>query len=470
MGFLARIFLFLLIPACVIGQSFSFELSADYENYKEPTIKNRRFKHSDIIPLIQKLERPFEVRKIGDSMEGKAIYLVKIGRGSTKVLLWSQMHGDESTATMALLDIFNFFSKSDQFDYWRKDILDNLTLYFIPMLNPDGADRFRRRNALNIDLNRDALRLQTPEAQLLKKVRDQTNANWGFNLHDQSSYYSVGNTNKTATISFLAPTFNYEKDINPVRKRAMQQIGLMNETLQQFMPGHVAKYNDDFEPRAFGDNIQKWGTSTILIESGGYKGDPEKQFIRKMNYIALMTAFDQIAAGKYAQNGLEGYESIPFNGRYFHDLVIRNATVFKNGQAYIIDVAFRKNERSFGEGRNFYYESYISDVGDLSTFFGYREFDASGYWMTLGLCFPETISSWEVFRQMDAQKLLQQGYTDVKINNLPPEKHQLDIPLRLLSEGASSNQEIDLGQNPSLFLEKNGRKEYVVINGCLVKL
>ena len=86
-----------------------------------------------------------------------------------------------------------------------------------------------------MDLNRDALRLQTPEGRLLKKLRDATNADWGFNLHDQSRYYSVGHTNKTATISFLAPAYNDEKDINEIRKRAMQQIGLMNETLQQFM-------------------------------------------------------------------------------------------------------------------------------------------------------------------------------------------------------------------------------------------
>ncbi|GAH27551.1 unnamed protein product, partial [marine sediment metagenome] len=59
-------------------------------------------------------------------------------------------------------------------------------------------------------------------------------------------------------------------------------------TIQKYAPGQVGRYNDDFEPRAFGDNIQKWGTSTILIESGGFQNDTEKQEIRKLNYVSIL--------------------------------------------------------------------------------------------------------------------------------------------------------------------------------------
>ena len=152
----------------------------------------------------------------------------------------------------------------------RESLLRELQIVFIPMLNPDGAERFQRRNALGVDLNRDALRLQSPEAQLLKAKRDELSADWGFNLHDQSRYYAAGNHPRTAAISVLAPAYNYEKEVNAVRERSMRMIGQMNAVLQAYIPGQVARYNDDFEPRAFGDNIQKWGTSTILIESVSY--------------------------------------------------------------------------------------------------------------------------------------------------------------------------------------------------------
>ena len=55
---------------------------------------------------------------------------------------------------------------------WCGGILSTLTLHVVPMLNPDGAERFQRRNAQSIDINRDALRLQTPEGRALKALRD----------------------------------------------------------------------------------------------------------------------------------------------------------------------------------------------------------------------------------------------------------------------------------------------------------
>jgi hypothetical protein len=44
-----------------------------------------------------------------------------VGNGKKKVLLWTQMHGDEPTATMASFDMFNFLEgKNDGFDSFRK--------------------------------------------------------------------------------------------------------------------------------------------------------------------------------------------------------------------------------------------------------------------------------------------------------------------------------------------------------------
>ena len=458
------------LPIIAIGQSFSNQLAKNYESYKETSIQHRRFKHQDIVPLIESLNSPFVVSQAGTSLEGRVIYQVKIGRGKTNVLLWSQMHGDEPTATMAIMDIFKFFTKNDDLNVYRQSILDNLTLYFLPMLNPDGGEKFKRRTALNVDLNRDALRLQTPEGQLLKKIRMETNADWGFNLHDQSRYYSVGKTNKTATISFLAPAYNEEKGINNIRKRAMQQIGLMNETLQTFMPGNVAKYNDDFEPRAFGDNIQKWGTSTILIESGGYKNDPEKQFIRKMNFLALLSALEQIATKKYASNTIEGYEKIPFNGRHFHELLLRNTTVIKNGTPYILDIAFRRDELQYDKSKSFYYKSYISDIGDLSTFFGYEEIDATGYKVVPGKLYPKTIKSFKKFQKLNLDDLHRQGYVAIKIKNLSKEQRKLNLPIYLLGEPDFYYSAFSLGNNPSFFLEKNGKKDFLIVNGEVMRL
>jgi len=168
-------------------KQIAWDLYHSYENFKEKSLTNRRFKHSDIVPLIEQLKnkKNFKVDKIGKSVEERDIYLISMGSGKTKVFLWSQMHGDEPTATVALFDLFNFFSDETAFPELKKQLLSNLSIYIIPMVNPDGAEVFQRRNIVEIDLNRDVLMQQTPEAKILKEVFDSLKADFGFNLHDQ---------------------------------------------------------------------------------------------------------------------------------------------------------------------------------------------------------------------------------------------------------------------------------------------
>lgn len=448
------------------------QLNNSYEKYRETSITDRRFKHADIVPLLERLQdnELFELSAVGESMEGRLIHMVKLGTGETKVLLWSQMHGDEPTATMAIMDIFNFFSTEDKLDNFRKNILDKVTLYFIPMLNPDGAERFERRNALGVDLNRDALRLQSPEAQLLKQIRETTEADWGFNLHDQSRYYTAGNTDKSATISFLAPAYGPEKYTNETRLNAMKLIAKMNDLLQSYIPGQVAKYDDEFEPRAFGDNIQKWGTSTILIEAGGLNGDDEKQYIRKLHFIALLYAFDVIANQTYQDATTSAYHNIPENDRYLHDLLIRNATIEKREQLYTIDVAFKYNEVSYDNYRKFYTRAYISDLGDLSTYFGYKELDATDMTIVPGKTHPKVFADLAAVQQKGVRGLLKEGYTHFKVTNMPQPQEYMDMPIQFIGANEKMANPMSVGNNSAFFLEKEGVKLYAVVNGQLFNL
>lgn len=365
-------YLILFVAMSIIALSSEAQ-SIDYyklhDQVKEPSITHKYSRHSDIEPLVKKLANhaDFEVTHLGNSVQGRSINLVKWGAGERTVLLWSQMHGNEPTATMALMDIFRLLEhRAPGFDAIREKLHREVTLLFIPMLNPDGAQVYERRNAVGVDLNRDALRLTNPEARILKQVRDEYNPLFGFNLHDQNRFYGAGVDGDPVAIAFLAPAYNHEKDVNDVRLRAMQLIGALNEVLEPYIPGRIAKYDDTFEPRAFGDNIQKWGTSTILVESGGYPDDNDNQYLRKLNFVLLMEAFESIASDSYATYDEADYEAIPFNrGNGVHDLMVKNVTVQLGTQTFTLDLAWR-NQR-------------LADVGDLSTTTGYDVFDADGY-------------------------------------------------------------------------------------------
>ncbi len=262
----------------------------------------------------------------GRSAEGREIRRLSFGSGPVTVLLWSQMHGDESTASMALADIIRFFHESPDHPLARR-IGAGATVHMIPMLNPDGAERFRRRNAQGIDINRDARRLQTPEGRLLKGVRDRLDPEFGFNLHDQGTAIRVGDSDRGVAIALLAPAFNEARDVDDKRRRAMQVASLIVEAVGPLVGEHVAKYDDSFNPRAFGDLIGAWGSSTVLIESGGWADDPQKQHLRRTNFVALLAALDGIASGRYEQYSTDAYERLAFNGRRVPDLLVRGGTL-----------------------------------------------------------------------------------------------------------------------------------------------
>ena len=462
--------LILLLVVPILGftqqNTISDNLFLNYETYKESIITQRRFKHNEIQPLIEKLkpEKDFQVTFLGNSIEGRSISMISIGSGTTNVLLWSQMHGDETTATMAIFDIFNYLKVN-------KEILKNIKLHFIPMLNPDGAEKFTRRNAIGIDINRDAIRLQSPESRILKSARDSLKADFGFNLHDQGRDYSVGNSFNPASISFLAPSPDYEKSITAPREKAMKLIGNMVNVLNEFIPGHIAKYSDDYEPRAFGDNFTKWGTGVVLLESGGWRGDREKQFLREINYIAILSALSSIVSNSYVNTDLSIYESIPHNEKFMMDFILRNLILNRDGKEYIIDIGINFEEVNINGARDFYLKASIEDLGDLSVYSGYDEIDLSGYIIEPGKTKPEAYNSLDDLEKIIPVELYKQGYTNVLLSDGEFSGEYSNLPFNIIIDGKNElNGLIKPDAAANFIIRKNDEVKYVIVNGFLIDI
>lgn len=352
------------------------KLFTTYDSYFVNEFQTRKFApeffNSVADNIIKQAPKVFDVKEIGKSFEGRPIRLIKVGSGDIRILLWSQMHGDESTATMAIADIFNYFaSPIDENE--KKDLLSKITLLFIPMLNPDGAARHQRRTAQCIDMNRDAIALVTPEAQLLKKIQNEYLPDFGFNLHDQE-LSTVSGSKEISAIAFLAPAMDEEKSDNEVRLRAKKLAAFLTEKMMEYVQGKITRYDDGYEPRAFGDSIQTWGTSTVLIESGHTIGDPEKFFIRKLNAVGLLSAFYAIASGEYKNSDISTYEKLPSNSERAYDLIIRNILIkYKNGHTTPADLGI-----SYQVDTHTTDTPVLFEVGDLSPLVALRELDGGG--------------------------------------------------------------------------------------------
>lgn len=331
--------------------------------------------------VVHSSPRLFQMEKAGESVEGRAIYHVRAGTGPYAVLLWSQMHGDEPTATSALFDLFEYLRRHRQ-DESVDRMLSSLTLHMVPLLNPDGAERFQRRNAQSIDINRDALRLQTPEGKLLKELRDRLHPRIGFNLHNQSWRTSVGDPPKPASISLLSVAYDEARTENAGRALTKKICAVIRDALEPFASGQIGRYDEEFEVRAFGDNLTLWGTPVVLIETGPWpSAEPDAALVR-LNFIALVSALDALATKRVERADPQRYESLPINESRAFYIVIRNATVINGAGVppFVADIGIVASRRIRDvEGRReLQLAMNIDDMGDLRTSGALRTIEATG--------------------------------------------------------------------------------------------
>lgn len=342
-----------------------------FETYKENSLSGRYITLSKIEKLLQHFSIKNELTVLGYSVLQKPIYMYKVGSGKIKLLFWSQMHGNESTTTKALFDLFNFL-ESD-----TKEVLDwkkTFTFIFIPMLNPDGAELYTRENANKMDLNRDFLQFSQPESQLLFQLFKDEKPDFCFNLHDQRTIFGAGKTNSPATVSFLAPSFNEERAINDVRQKAINLIAGIVEELQKYIPSQIGRFDDGYNRNCVGDTFQQLGVSTVLFEAGHFQNDYHREETRKWIFVSLLKAIELLYENDIVDNKTDNYLKIPQNNVCFFDFVYRNVKINYENSKLITNFAVQFKEEIVGD--DVVFKGYIASVGDLDDFFGHVDDDA----------------------------------------------------------------------------------------------
>lgn len=352
-----------------------------------------------ILNTIQPVSNFLKIEQIGESVQGRPISQFVFGKGEKRLLLWSQMHGDEPTATAALLSIAKYLSENFE-DPFVKKLYNELEIHAIIMLNPDGAQQFRRRNAMDIDINRDARLLQTPEGRLLKKMKDQIDPHFGFNLHDMGGRESVGDSRKVLKIALMAPPFNAADADTPSRIKAKQLALQIKSTLDLFIEGHVAKYDATYMPRAFGDAMQNWGVSTVLLESGRYQFDDPHELVR-LNFVALLSAFNAIADNSIEKFDASKYDEIPLEGVNLFDLLLKDVTII-NGTEPPFNGSLGINIYNSLVDGQVETQGLIKDIGDLMTTSGIRVIEEPDLVVTPGFIIS---NNFESFDRSDLHKL-----------------------------------------------------------------
>ncbi len=346
------------------------ELADFFDRYKEERLHGRYVHFEMIEPLLIKLAATFEVRQLGVSENGLPIHLVKAGSGDRRLVMWSQMHGNESTTTKALFDLFELLL--DKNNATAKQILATCSLYIVPILSPDGALLYTRLNYNKVDLNRDAQELTQKESVILRNLIKDVAPHVAFNLHGQRTIFSAGATNNIATVSFLSPAGDAERTVTADRKIAMEIIVAMNKYLQKVIPNRVGRYDDGFNINCVGDTLANQGVPTILFEAGHAPDDYDREQTRKYIFYSLVSSLEYIATHTLSGVGHEQYFEIPENDKLFYDFIVRNAVV--HGE--IMDIALQYEEKLIGTTVRFV--PIIAKMGNLVNYFGHKEINVKG--------------------------------------------------------------------------------------------
>ena len=348
------------------------DLEQLFNQNKEPSLSGRYITLELIEPLFNKLNVYNELEIIGKSVLDKPIYKYQIGTGKIKILLWSQMHGNESTTTKALFDFINFLNSDS--DLARK-LLNAFTFYCIPMLNPDGAKLYTRENANKVDLNRDSQDLSQPESRILRAAFENFKPDFCYNLHDQRTIFGVGSTGKPATISFLAPAYNESREINESRGKAINLIAGMNDVLQHYIPGQIGRFDDSFNINCVGDTFQNLGVPTVLFEAGHFQDDYSREETRKYIFIAFVSSFEILNENDIVVSKYDKYLIIPQNKVLFYDFLYKNIKINYDGIEIMTNFAAQYNEELVEN--QIIFNAYIVKIGELDDYFGHYEYDGN---------------------------------------------------------------------------------------------
>lgn len=281
-----------------------------------------------------------EKKLLGRSVLGRSIYGIELGTGEQRILIWSQMHGNESSTTRALLGCL------DSGDF--SDFLLQVKLYIIPVLNPDGAEAWTRVNANQVDLNRDAIEQSQVETQILMKCYREFKPHYCLNLHGQRTIYGNEQGSQPAQISFLAPAGDPERMVSPVRLKSMQLINAMVQGLNMDEGAYIGRYSDAFNLNCVGDYFTHHGTPTVLFEAGHAAADYSRENVVSYMTNALKIAISHIALQSYElftadmdQTILESYLKIPSIHKNYCDILIKNM-VSENGKPVDLSIMYHE--------------------------------------------------------------------------------------------------------------------------------
>jgi predicted deacylase len=245
-------------------------------------------------------EKRMTLTSLGKSVRGRNLWMVTLGAGGPKRILYlCRQHGHEPASTEAALAFINELVKADAATLPASS-LKQVTVYVVPMANPDGAEAFLRHNAHNVDLNRDWIKRTQPETRALYLEISRLHPDLMTDQHElypddtRPDFTEVVGTGSGAKPSVIAACLNAQASVS----EAMLAAGfpVVSHVVTDTHPARLAHRFSSI----------KLGVPTVLFETNRLTGAGRTVAERAAAHEAFMKAMLQYAA--------EGRATSPENG------------------------------------------------------------------------------------------------------------------------------------------------------------
>lgn len=179
-------------------------------NYEEVVNPYQVYSYQALSEDLEKLslQYPSLIKKhsIGKSEFGREIWAVALGRGEVNVLITGSHHAREWMTTTLCTKMIDYYAKAYQDNEMIdginvRETLNKTTIWFIPMVNPDGVSlqqeglsQFEKKEHQRLlDINKGSADFKTWKADALGiDLNKQYDLNWGNNIN---SVWSRGSKN-----------------------------------------------------------------------------------------------------------------------------------------------------------------------------------------------------------------------------------------------------------------------------------
>ena len=226
----------------------------------------------------------------GSSVKGRNLWLVTLGSGPKRLFYLCRQHGHEPASTEGALAFIRDSVKAGE-EAPLAEELKAVTVYVVPMANPDGAEAFLRRNAHDADLNRDWIKRTQPETRALYAEISRLHPDLMTDQHElypndtRPDFTEVVGLGSGAAPSVIAEAQAAQAAV--AADMAAQGFPVVSHVVTDTHPARLAH-------RFFSINL---AVPTVLFETNRLTGSGRAVAARAAAHAAFMNAMLRYAAG-----------------------------------------------------------------------------------------------------------------------------------------------------------------------------